>query len=333
MTALKQMIPVLIGLACLVAFSFLPVSATISQIHYESVSSAVQTPTVSLTSGIAGASTILSPGDSDATNISASLAYYENTNPPTTATTCSPPSTDTTLSSPVTSGNIVLNKGYSACLWSPQYSSSSLIASGFWTSDLWMSARSNGYSLLVSVYLTDSTGAIVATIMTNQNTNTISTTKSEILNQFSGVSGVVPANGYIEMVITAPSAGSRNFHLFWGVGQLSSFSTPSTYDYILVIANVSSATSWQASLSSTSSMISATARLVNLTIWVHSSLTSQISIGTSVTQNLQGATISIAPSSSVYIAVYALASTQGYSSVNMSLRIQSPSAVFSQYTI
>ncbi|MEM3186098.1 MAG: hypothetical protein QXQ39_05380 [Conexivisphaerales archaeon] len=108
--------------------------------------------------------------------------------------------------------------------------------------------------------------------------------------------------------------------------------TSSLYNYILKVYNPTSS-SWHINLG----LITTTnqARLTNLTVWFNStSVSKQISIGSAVsTWITTGSPISLASSSTVYIAVNATASSLGASTLTIYLLLSSSNGPYSSYGI
>ncbi len=76
----------------------------------------------------------------------------------------------------------------------------------------------------ITLRTTDSAGTLVSTLLVTTNTNPILATKTQIITVFSISSGSIPAGGYLEVIITAPS--STSITVFWGVGQPTNFQVP-----------------------------------------------------------------------------------------------------------
>ena len=72
----------------------------------------------------------------------------------------------------------------------------------------------------VSVYVANSAGTSTATVASSLQSPLLATTKSEISMMFSASQVTIPANGYIEIVILAPT-GART--IYWGAGQPTDF--------------------------------------------------------------------------------------------------------------
>jgi hypothetical protein len=89
--------------------------------------------------------------------------------------------------------------------------------------------------------------------------------------------------------------------------------------YILAISNQASSP-WNVNLAVASS--SNTGRLTNLTMWFYSPTSTQIRLGTAVTQLTTGPVVTLSGSGTLYIALYASTSSSGSSIVTLSLKIQ-----------
>ncbi|MEM0287430.1 MAG: hypothetical protein QXG05_04555 [Nitrososphaerota archaeon] len=311
---------------------YLAASASVYEITITDVSSIVQSPSVVLQQGNIGSSSISQLGSSATTSITAGLVFYENANMPTSQT---PLIVDTTFAVPSSSGSFAINRGSTGYLWSPQYTVATTLYAGDWILDLWAGAKKAG-SMYVTIQTVNSTGAIISTIVNNQPTATIpqSNVANEVITTFHGSSGIVPANGYIRLAITAPTGPSnpQSFKIFWGNGHPTNFRSPSTYNYILKVYNPTSST-WHINLGLITTTDST--RLTNLTVWFNStSVSKQISIGSAVsTMITTGSPISLAPSSTVYIAVNATASSFGVSTLTIYLLLNSSNGPYSIYGI
>ena len=273
-------------------------------------------------------STVLPSGNAGTVQLTAGSAFYENSN---AASSCSIPSIDTAFVAPSTNGSYDITSGSTVCLWSQQYSSSTNLYSGTWALDLWANASTSGGSLGVSIYTTNSTGGLVSTIVSGGSTSSIGTTKSEVnTTTLSGGQGVVDANGYIEVKLSAPA--SVAFTVYWGYGQPTNFQSPMLFKNVLVLNNPT-ATSWLINLGVVSS--SGTARMGNLTIAFQSPSSTQILMGTfNPTQQTIGPQVILPASSATYISVYASAESLGATTVVMALKIQSnPGGPYTQYAL
>jgi hypothetical protein len=82
--------------------------------------------------------------------------------------------------------------------------------------------------MYVSIYVTNSAGTVQSTIVSNAVTPVIGTSITQVAMRFSGSSVTVPAGGYINVVLYAPT-GSGNptyYNIYWGTGQLTNFQVP-----------------------------------------------------------------------------------------------------------
>ena len=149
--------------------------------------------------------------------------YFETVSGPSSST----PSTNTALTPPGNSGSYQVSRGSSAYLWSPQFTSVTQISSGTWVLDLWADGRTSG-SMWVSIYVTNSAGTVQSTIVSNALTPTIETSVTQVAMTFSGNSLTVPAGGYLNVVLFAPTGSGHPtyFTIYWGVGQFTNFQAP-----------------------------------------------------------------------------------------------------------
>ncbi len=76
----------------------------------------------------------------------------------------------------------------------------------------------------VALRTTDSSGTLVSTLLATSSTNLFLTTKTQVSTVYSISSGSIPAGGFLEVIITAPS--SSPVTVFWGVGQQTNFQVP-----------------------------------------------------------------------------------------------------------
>ena len=313
-----------------------PATATVFDYLYSAGTGTVTTPQVSLAVGNAGTSVVsgVSP-DAATASMTAGLEFYETAAP---STGCTTPAVDTSLVAPGSASSAVMTRGTTYCLWSPQYAASSLVYVGTWTTDLWLDAKKPGYSLSLAMYTTDSTGTVQSTVFTGT-TSSVGTKETEVTNTFSGAQVTVPAGGYVELQMTAPSGGATptSWDIYWGTGQLSNFQTPFQYDYVLSLANPGS-DSWSLSVGVASS--SGTSRLNNMTVFLKAPDTGpytvyshQVILGTAVTQQLTGTPVTWT-TTAVYVYVAATASSMGTTTVTLSFKLQPSSTTpYSLYTV
>jgi hypothetical protein len=144
--------------------------------------------------------------------------YYETVAGPSSTT----PGANTAQSPPTGSGSYLILVGSSAYLWSPQFSSAVTISAGTWVLDFWAFGIALG-SMTVSIYTTTSTGAAHNTIVSGAG-ETLSAAKTQIVSRFTSPSTTVPAGGYIEVVLTAPTLSAAT--IYWGSGELTNFQVP-----------------------------------------------------------------------------------------------------------
>ncbi|HZW57293.1 MAG TPA: hypothetical protein VFF30_13475 [Nitrososphaerales archaeon] len=149
--------------------------------------------------------------------------YFEPSFGPGSAT----PSTNSAQSPSSNSGSYTISRGSSAHIWSPQFPSSVTMSAGIWGLDLWAAGSKSG-SMKISFYVTDSSGAIQRTIVSNVATQTIGTGRTQVVSTFSISQVSIPAAGYIEAVLTAPTGSSNpsSFTIHWGSGQQTNFQVP-----------------------------------------------------------------------------------------------------------
>ncbi|MDG7007215.1 MAG: hypothetical protein JRN06_03090 [Nitrososphaerota archaeon] len=325
-------------LAVLMAAS-VPAAASVYDYVYSSNTGTVRAPTVTLGTGTAGTSSISSVAPDAATvAVTAGLVFYESAN---ADTSCTSPSPDTALTAPGTSGSITFNKGTTACLWSAQLTAGSTLYALNWVTDFWLSADAAKFGINVVVYVTDSAGTHQGSAIFSGTTSAIATKNvmQELRDTFVGVAATVPANGYIELILTPPSAGGtpKSWTIYWGAGQLTNFATPSNYNYVLAITNGAAAT-WSVSLGVASSSL--LTRLSNFTISLATTpVNKQVIIaGGSVTQS-GGTAVTLGATGTLNIAVGGVGNaiptgSNTPSVVTVSLKVlSSSSTVFAQYTI
>jgi hypothetical protein len=147
--------------------------------------------------------------------------YFETTSGPSSST----PSTNTAQTPSSSSGSYQVAKGSSAYLWSPQFAGSGVVSQGTWVLDLWASCTTAN-TISISIYTTTSSGTIQSTILGGGSTNTISTSKTQIVSTFSGTQGTIPSNGYISVVLAVPNPGPRHCTIYWGNSQQTNFQVP-----------------------------------------------------------------------------------------------------------
>jgi hypothetical protein len=149
--------------------------------------------------------------------------YFETVGGPGSST----PSTNTAQTPSSSSGSYTLSRGSSAYLWSPQFPSAITVSGGNWILDLWASGSARG-TLRISIYITDSAGTVQSTIASNVASNTIGTTETQVVSSFSGSRSSVSANGYTEVILTAPTGGGNphSFTIYWGTSQQTNLQVP-----------------------------------------------------------------------------------------------------------
>lgn len=153
-------------------------------------------------------------------------AYFESA----AASSGTTPTVNTALAQPSGTGSTAITRGSTVRLWSTAFGSSKPISAGQWVLDLWAQASTGSGSLSVSVYITNSAGTVQTTIATGASMPSAGTTKAQVALTETGAASTVPAGGYIEVAVEAPSGGSNpaSFTLYWGKAQGSNFQVPIT---------------------------------------------------------------------------------------------------------
>lgn len=325
-------------LLLLLGAAAIPAFASVYDYMYSSQTGTVRGLSVSLQGGTAGTATISSVS-ADAANVGvvAGLVFYENAAP---TSSCTSPSSDTALTQPAASSGTI-SRGQTYCLWSVQFSSASTIYALNWVTDLFVASSKSGYGLNLAMYATDSAGTIqggaiftgTSTILAAKNTLT------ELKNSFAGAAVTVPANGYLEFTIAPPTGGGTPtaWTIYWGTAQLTSFATPSNYNYVLTVSN-GAAVAWTVNIGAASS--SALGRLANFTVSLTTApYSQQVVITNGAVSQSSGSAATLPASGTLNIAVGGTANavptaTNSPSTVTVSLKVlSSTSTVFAQYTI
>lgn len=86
---------------------------------------------------------------------------------------------------------------------------------------------SSGAIIKVSAYTTTSTGTVQSTLFSNQNANPTSQEGGQVATCFSTSAGTIPASGYIQVVLTAPT--SSTIIVTWGRDQPTNVQICTTY--------------------------------------------------------------------------------------------------------
>jgi hypothetical protein len=133
------------------------------------------------------------------------------------------PNVNTEMTPPTTTGDQAIVAGDSAYLWSTEFASSTTISAGAWLVDLWALSLLEG-SFTVTAYVTNSAGTVQSTVASGVATTTLSDTEASASAEFLGAQVTVPAGGYIEVELTAPTLGV--ILLYWGTAQLTDFQIP-----------------------------------------------------------------------------------------------------------
>jgi len=151
-------------------------------------------------------------------------AYFESAS----ASSGTSPSVNTALSQPSGTGTTTISRGSTVDLWSTQFASSRTLATGTWVIDIWALANGRSGQLTVSVYVTNSAGTVQSTVLASASTPTVGTSKTQVAVTASGLSLTVPASGYVEVTLTAPSGTGTptSFTLYWGKAQGTDFQIP-----------------------------------------------------------------------------------------------------------
>ncbi len=84
-----------------------------------------------------------------------------------------------------------------------------------------------GSTLSVSAYTTASSGANSNTLFSSFNTNTLSPNGGQVATVFPVTSGVIPAQGYVKIILTAPS--TSDIVIQWGAGKPTNVQIALTY--------------------------------------------------------------------------------------------------------
>lgn len=149
--------------------------------------------------------------------------YFETSSGPGSST----PGTNTALIPSLGSGSYAVSRGSSAYLWSAPFAQAATVSAGTWVLDLWAAGSSSGV-MKVSIYVTNSGGTVQSTIASSVATSTIGSTETQVVLRFSGVQVSVPASGYIEVELYAPSGSGnpRSFTIYWGAAQQTDLQVP-----------------------------------------------------------------------------------------------------------
>lgn len=245
---------------------------------------------------------------------------------------------DATASVPAASGSFALNPGYSALLWSDGYPAGGTIYAGSWLLDLWASRGVSTGTVTVSIYVVNSTNQVVATVLGSGTSGTIQKSETEVLTSLAGAGATIPAGGSILVVLTNPGGG-QTVTVYWGTAQLTSFETPTTYNYVLGISNGASST-WTVSLATQTSLTGTLGRLSNATIWFTApSFSKQIVVTNGALAQSSGAGTTLAGPGTIQIAIAVYSTTTptastAPSTITVSLQLVSTTSTASaRYTI
>jgi hypothetical protein len=85
----------------------------------------------------------------------------------------------------------------------------------------------SGSTISVSAYTTTSSGVNSNTLFSGLNTNTLSFSGGQVATVFPVTSGVIPAQGYVKIVFTAPS--NSGMAIQWGTGKPTNVQIALTY--------------------------------------------------------------------------------------------------------
>ncbi len=137
--------------------------------------------------------------------------------------TFSPITVHTTAALHGASGFFIIHKGESAYFWSPQFPESTAIPQGRLVLDLWAQPMllDSDEALTVSAYTTASDGTIQSTLFAGQPSNPVPQESGQVTSVFAVTAGVVPAGGYVELVLSAPETSP--IKVYWGTEQPSNF--------------------------------------------------------------------------------------------------------------
>ena len=247
-------------------------------------------------------------------------------------------SADTTAAIPTSTGSFTLSAGYSAFLWSENYTNGGTLYAGSWLLDMWASRGVSTGTVTVSIFVVNSADAVVATVLSSGTSGVISKSESEVQTQLTGGGASIPVGGRALVVLTHPT-GAQTVTVYWGAGQLTDFRTPTTYNYVLTVANGSS-TAFTIQLATLSSMTQKLGRLTNATIWFTTATSSiQIVVTNGALAQSSGSAVTLPALGSFNIALAAYSgatpsSSTAPSTITASLLVEpSGSPVYSEYTI
>lgn len=298
-------------LAFFLMFSACLVSAFIQTDYYASSVSTVEPYPVILAAGVSGVSSLSVTKDYANVTATAGFTFYENSSALT--------GSNTDFSVPASSGSLTLEAGSSVCLYSPAFPSATTIYSGSWTLDIWASAVSSGATLAVTFSAVSSTGVVTA-VAASGYTAAIGVTESKVETAFAGLETLVASGGRLLANITNPAGSGNTFTIYWGSGQATNFQTTADYNYVLAVTNFASETYDLSLLTYSSSAIS---RLTNMTIFVYSPSTQEIIVDDGGLTQSSGPTVTLSPSSTLYLRVFAMANAYGSSNIMLLLKVTS----------
>jgi hypothetical protein len=148
--------------------------------------------------------------------------FYETSSTVSTTT----PNVNTATTPPSGTGSTEILAGSSAYLWSTEFQKATSVSRGNWVLNFWALGLGLSGSATISIYVTNSAGTEVSTLVSGGSSGSIGLSKSEISDELSCSAATIPAGGYIEVVLT--SALTSAMVLYWGSGQLTDFQVPET---------------------------------------------------------------------------------------------------------
>jgi hypothetical protein len=146
--------------------------------------------------------------------------YYETSSTVSTTT----PNVNTAMTPPTGTGETEILASSSAYLWSTQFQQQTPVSAGVWVLNFWASGLSAGGSFTISIYVTNSAGTKVSTLVGGASSGALSLSETEVTNAFSASAATIPASGYVEVVLASSVLGAA--FLDWGSGQLTDFQLP-----------------------------------------------------------------------------------------------------------
>jgi hypothetical protein len=148
------------------------------------------------------------------------LVFYETSSTTTTTT----PNVNTAETPPTGTGSTEILADSSAYFWSPEFQTQTTLSQGNCVLNLWASGETLDGAITVSIYATNSAGTQVSTLLSSASVGSVGLSEAEDSNEFSCAQATIPADGYIELVLTSPLIGVT--FIDWGAGQLTDFQIP-----------------------------------------------------------------------------------------------------------